>query len=91
MAVIFDQSQVWRQEEEEKKSLMLVLQALNERKDVCIFNIQESSHRRRKKVPSAAKLSYEITKPDLLVVGEAAHHGGVNDAAEHHGERVDGQ
>lgn len=38
------------------------------------------------------KLPYWAEKlPNLLVVGEAAHDGGVNDAAEHHGQRVDGQ
>ncbi len=30
-------------------------------------------------------------KPNLLIVGEAAHDRGVNNAAEHHGQRVDGQ
>lgn len=35
------------------------------------------------------KIKKKLT--NLLVVGEAAHDSGVNDAAEHHGQRVDGQ
>lgn len=30
-------------------------------------------------------------EPNLLVVGKAAHDGGVDDAVEHHGQRVDRQ
>lgn len=42
-------------------------------------------------VPEKQKQADCRKHPNLLVVGEAAHDGGVDDAAEHHGQRVDGE
>lgn len=52
------------------------------------------SQQQYKNVTSVSNDGFVASKQNkwnLLVVGEAAHDGRVDDAAEHHGQRVDGQ